>query len=256
MSPSDIAPYEVTDGVAWLTMNRPEAHNALSKDLRDGIREGFTRFRDDDSAKVLVLTGAGDKAFSAGGDLKEMAETSLQVPPPDFLPYLNRSFPLDKPVIAAVNGVAYGGGFLLAQMCDLCLAAEHARFGITEARWGRGAPWAAPLPWLIPPRVAMEILLTAEPISAQRAYEIGLVNRVVPAGELREVAQAMAVGIAANAPLSVRAGKAMVYASAEVGWTAGLAEGDRLFEPAYLSEDAQEGPRAFREKRKPQWKGR
>ncbi|HEY4408659.1 MAG TPA: enoyl-CoA hydratase-related protein [Acidimicrobiia bacterium] len=256
MSPSDIAPYEVTDGVAWLTMNRPEAHNALSKDLRDGIREGFTRFRDDDSAKVLVLTGAGDKAFSAGGDLKEMAETSLQVPPPDFLPYLNRSFPLDKPVIAADNGDAYGGGFLLAQMCDLCLAAEHARFGITEARWGRGAPWAAPLPWLIPPRVAMEILLTAEPISAQRAYEIGLVNRVVPAGELREVAQAMAVGIAANAPLSVRAGKAMVYASAEVGWTAGLAEGDRLFEPAYLSEDAQEGPRAFREKRKPQWKGR
>jgi enoyl-CoA hydratase/carnithine racemase len=256
MSTTDIAPYEVTDGVAWLTMNRPEAHNALSKALRDGIREGFTRFRDDDSAKVLVLTGAGDKAFSAGGDLKEMAETSLKVPPPDFLPYLNRSFPLDKPVIAAVNGVAYGGGFLLAQMCDLCLAADHARFGITEARWGRGAPWAAPLPWLIPPRVAMEILLTAEPISALRAYEIGLVNRVVPAAELRDVAQAMAVGIAANAPLSVRAGKAMVYAAAEVGWTAGLAEGDRLFEPAYLSEDAQEGPRAFREKRKPQWKGR
>src|SRR5205085_4802124 len=197
--------------------------------------------RDDPDAKVLVLTGAGDKAFSAGGDLKEMAETQLKVPPPDFLPYLNRTFPLDKPVIAAVNGVAFGGGFLLAQMCDLCLAAEHARFGITEARWGRGAPWAAPLPWLIPPRVALEMLLTAEPVSAQRAYEIGLVNRVVPGAELRPAAQAMAAGLPAHSPLSVRAGKAMVYAAAEVGWTAALAEGDRPFEPAYRSVDAQQG---------------
>jgi enoyl-CoA hydratase/carnithine racemase len=253
---SGVTLYEVDGGVAWLTMNRPEARNALSKDLRDGIRDGFVRFRDDPDARVLVLTGSGDKAFSAGGDLKEMAETSLKVPGRDFLPYLNRTFPLDKPVIAAVNGVAFGGGFLLAQMCDLCLAADHARFGITEARWGRGAPWAAPLPWLIPPRVAMEMLLTAEPISAERAYEIGLVNRVVPGAELRAAAQAMAAGIAANAPLSVRAGKAMVYAAAEVGWTAALAEGDRLFEPAYLSEDALEGPRAFREKRKPLWKSR
>src|SRR2546423_11494925 len=180
-------------------MSRPEAHNALSRDLRDGIRDGFIRFRDDPAARVLVLTGAGDKAFSAGGDLKEMAETSLKVPPPDFLPYLNRTFPLDKPVIAAVNGVAFGGGFLLAQMCDLCLAAEHARFGITEARWGRGAPWAAPLPWLIPPRVAMELLVTAEPISARRAYEGGLLNKVVPGGQRPGPAPAMAAGVGANA---------------------------------------------------------
>ena len=253
---SDIVIYEVDDGVAWLTMNRPEAHNALSKDLRDGVRDGFTRFRDDPAARVLVLTGAGDKAFSAGGDLKEMAETSLKVPGPDFMPYLNCTFELDKPVIAAVNGVAFGGGFLLAQMCDLCVAADSAQFAVTEVKVGRGSPWAVPLPWLIPPRVAMEMLLTAEPISAQRAYEIGLVNKVVPGPELRAAAQQMAAGIAANAPLSVRAGKAMVYAAAEVGWTAALAEGDRLFEPAYLSEDAQEGPRAFREKRKPRWKGR
>ena len=248
--------YEVEAGVAWLTINRPEAHNALSQAVRDGLWEGFARFRDDTEAKVLVLTGAGEKAFSAGGDLKEMAETSLKVPGPDYIPYLNRTVPVDKPVIAAVNGIAFGGGFLLAQMCDLCIAADHARFAITEARWARGAPWAAPLPWLIPPRVAMEILLTAEPISAARAYEIGLVNRVVPAAELRKTAQEMAAGIAANAPLSVRAAKAMVYASAEMGWTAALEEGDRLFEPVYFSEDAQEGPRAFREKRAPEWKGR
>jgi enoyl-CoA hydratase/carnithine racemase len=102
----------------------------------------------------------------------------------------------------------------------------------------------------------MEMLLTAEPISATRAYEVGLVNRVVPSAELRSTASEMAAMIAGNAPLSVRAGRAMVYAAAEVGWTAALAEGDRLFEPAYLSEDAQEGPRAFREKRRPAWKGR
>src|SRR5204863_8880252 len=135
----------------------------------------------------------------AGGDLKEMAETELKVPPPDFLPYLNRNFPLDKPVIAAVNGAALAGGFLLAQMCDLCIAADHARFGITEARWGRGAPWGAPLPWLIPPRVAMELLVTAEPISARRAYEVGLVNQVVPGPDLRTAAREMAARIAANA---------------------------------------------------------
>ena len=253
---SDIALYETGDGVAWLTMNRPDALNALSKDLRDAIREGFLRFQNDADAKVLVLTGAGEKAFSSGGDLKEMAETRLKVPGLDFVPYLNLTVKVDKPVIAAVNGIAYGGGFLLAQMCDLVVAADHARFGITEARWGRGSPWGAPLPWLIPPRVAMEMLVTAEPITAQRAYEVGLVNRVVPGPELRAATEAMAATIAANAPLSVAAGKAMVYAAAELGWTAALHEADRLYEPAYLSEDAQEGPRAFREKRKPNWQGR
>jgi enoyl-CoA hydratase/carnithine racemase len=163
---------------------------------------------------------------------------------------------VDKPVIAAVNGAALAGGFLLAQMCDLCIAVDHAQFAITEARWGRGAPWAAPLPWLIPPRIALELLLTAEPISAQRAYDVGLVNRVVGRDELRDCAQRMAQGIADNAPLSVRAGKAMVYAASEQGRTGALQAGDRFFEAAYKSEDAQEGPRAFREKRRPVWKGR
>lgn len=248
--------YEVEDGVGWLTIDRAEAANALSEAVRAGLWDSFRWFDADESAAVLVLTGAGDKAFCAGGDLKEMASTSLQVPPPDFLPYLGRNITIDKPVIAAVNGVAYAGGFLLAQQCDLVVAAEHAKFAITEAKWGRGAPWAAPLPRLIPPRVAMELLLTAEPMDAQRAYEVGLVNRVVPGDRLREVAQAMARTIAGNAPLSVRAGKALVHAVAELGESAAWDEGNRLFEPAYLSEDAQEGPRAFREKRPPVWQAR
>jgi enoyl-CoA hydratase/carnithine racemase len=152
--------------------------------------------------------------------------------------------------------VAYAGGFLLAQQVDLCVAAEHARFAITEARVGRGSPWAAPLAWLIPPRAAMELLLTAEPITAQRAYELGLVNKVVPAGDLVAETQRLAMTIADNAPLSVQAGKALVYASAEMGWSAALETGDRIYERVYLSEDGQEGPQAFRDKRKPEWNGR
>lgn len=253
---TDEITYEVSDRIAWLTINRPEARNALNRAVREGLWAGFRRFAEDADAAVLVLTGAGDKAFCAGGDLKEMADTELRVPPPDFLPYLQRSVMVDKPVIAAVNGVAFGGGFLLAQMADLCIVADHAQLGITEARVGRGAPWASPLPWLVPPRVAMELLVTAQPIDAARAYAIGLANAVVPGAELHDAAAAMAATIAANAPLSVRAGKALVYASAELGWRAGLDEGDRIYEPVYLSDDAQEGPRAFREKRAPRWTGR
>lgn len=251
-----VVTYECKDKVAWLTINRPEARNALSRAVRDGLWDGFRRFADDDAAAVLILTGAGEKAFCAGGDLKEMSETALQIPPSDFLPYLQRTVKTDKPVIAAVNGVAFAGGFLLAQMCDLVIAADHATFGITEVKVGRGSPWAAPLPWLVGPRAAMEIMLTGDPLTAQRAYEIGLVNRVVPADGLRETALAIASRIAGNAPLSVRAAKQLVYLSAEHGWSAALEAADALYEPVYLSEDGQEGPRAFKEKREPEWQGR
>jgi enoyl-CoA hydratase/carnithine racemase len=145
-SPADVVLYEVEDQVAWMTINRPEARNALSKAVRDGLWDGFRRFTADGSAAVLVLTGAGEKAFCAGGDLKKMSSTALQIPPPDFLPYLQRTVKTDKPVIAAVNGVAFAGGFLLTQMVDLVIAANHARFAITEAKVGRGSPWAAPCP--------------------------------------------------------------------------------------------------------------
>jgi enoyl-CoA hydratase/carnithine racemase len=256
MTEQQAVTYELRDRVAWITLNRPEARNALNKATRDGVRQAFERFNADDSAAVAVLTGAGDKAFCAGGDLKEMADTSLAIPPRDHMVYLGRTLKVDKPVIAAVNGYAYAGGFLLAQQVDLCIAVDHAKFAITEAKVGRGSPWAGPLAWLIPPRAAMELLLTAEPITAQRAYELGLVNKVVPSADLVVEVQRMAMTIADNAPLSVQAGKALVYASAEMGWTAALDTGDRIYERVYLSEDGQEGPRAFKEKRKPEWKGR
>lgn len=253
---ADVLRYELDgDGVAWLTMRRPGAHNALNAALRTALWAAFRRFAEDAGACVAVLEGEGP-SFCAGGDLEEMAEQEMRVPPPDYLPYLNRTLELDKPVIALVHGAALGGGFLLAQMADLCVASEDARFGITEARWGRGAPWAAPLPWLIPPRAALEMLLLAEPISAVRAYELGLANRVVPRADLRAAGGGIAETVAHNAPLSVRASKAMVYGAADRGWSESLELADRIFAPVYESADAQEGPRAFRERRAPSWRGR
>src|ERR1700738_2918080 len=133
--------YQRDGQVAWLTMDRPESGNALSFDVRQGLWDGFRRFNADEAAAVMVLTGAGESAFCAGGDLKEMADVSLRVPGRDFLPYPGRNLEVEKPLIAAVNGAAYGGGFLLAQICDLCVAAGGAKVAISEARWGRGMPW-------------------------------------------------------------------------------------------------------------------
>ena len=256
MPEAEAVRYRVGGKVAWLVIDRPEARNAINRAVGEGLWDGFRRFDADPDAAVLVLTGAGDAAFCAGADLKEMAALGLTVPPRDLAPHLGHNLQVGKPVIAAVNGVALGGGFLLAQMCDLVVAAEHARFGITEARWGRGAPWAAPLPWLVPPRLALELLLTAEPVGARRAYELGLVNAVVAGERLPAEAGRLATTVAANAPLSVRAAKAMVYASAGRSLRAAVDEGWRLFEPVYRSQDAQEGPRAFIERRPPVWKGR
>ncbi len=244
--------YRVENGVAWLTIERPEARNALNAAVREGLFAGTRRFNDDDTAKVLVLTGAGDKAFCAGGDLKEMAADALTVPPPDFAPQFGRNIEVAKPTIAAVNGVALAGGFLLAQCCDLCIAADHATFAITEVKVGRGAPWAAPLSWLIPPRIALQILLTGDPITASRAHEVGLVNEVVPLADLRGRVQELAERIAANAPLSVLAAKRTAYLSRPDLFE----EAERIWAPVYHSADAQEGPAAFRDKRKPVWTGR
>lgn len=252
MTTNDELRYEVSDGIATITINRPDSRNALNAAVRNGIRASLDSFNSDDHAKVLIITATGNVAFSAGADLKEMSEQHLTVPPDDFIPDLATS----KPVIAAVNGLALGGGFFLAQCADLVMAASHATFGITEARYGRGAPWAAQLPLMIPPRVALELLLTAQPITAFRAQNVGLVNYVVPSGELRAESRALAQQISANAPLSVVAGKAMVRGTLDVILGDARQRANDIWNPVYLSEDAQEGPRAFKEKRAPRWQGR
>lgn len=244
--------YEVFDGIATITINRPEARNALNAAVRDGIRESIARFTKDEQAKVLIITGSGEIAFSAGADLKEMSEQQLTTPEDGFISDLKTH----KPVIAAVNGLAFGGGFFLVQQADLVIAADHATFGITEARHGRGAPWAAQLPLLIGPRIALELLLTAQPISALRAMDIGLINKTVSSNELMDAAREMAQQIAANAPLSVAAGKAMVGNVIENVLGDGGQRAKAIWEQVYQSHDAQEGPLAFKEKRQPNWRGR
>jgi enoyl-CoA hydratase len=248
--------YENRGQVAVITINRPEARNAINTGVREGLVAAWARFEQDRDARVAILTGAGDQAFCAGADLKEMAQRKLGSLPRSFLPTLNVNTPMTKPVIAAVNGVAYAGGWALVQMCDIVVASEAARFAITEAKVGRGMPWAVPLTHMIPQKVLLEILLTGNPISAQRAYEIGFVNHVVPAGQVMAKALEIADTIAENAPLTVAAAKEMVYLATEMGRLAGLEAARHLFDHVYRSEDAQEGPRAFVEKRRPRWQGR
>jgi len=248
--------YEVRDGIAWLTINRPEVRNALNKVARDAFRDAAEAFIADPDALVLIVTGAGDKAFCAGADLKEMAETQMRIPPRDLFLDFTRDVGTDKPIIAAVNGHAFAGGFRIAQMVDLVISADHATYAISEPEVGRGAPWASPLAWIVGPRIALELLTTAQPLSAERMYDLGFVNRIVPFDELLQEAEAMARSIADNAPLSVRAGKKMVYESADLTIQEGFDRADELWEHVYLSEDGQEGPQAFREKRKPVWQGR
>jgi enoyl-CoA hydratase len=243
------------DGIAILTINRPDTRNALARDVRDGLRAAWRRFEDEPALRVAILTGAGDKAFCAGGDLKEMVDTGMAVPPRDMyaLPY--DTIELTKPTIAAVNGVAFAGGWMIAQACDLCVASTTARFAITEVKVGRGSPWASPLIHMIPQRIMMEIILTGKPITAQRAYEIGLVNRLAEPESLLDCALALAAEILDGAPLSVRAGRETVMLATEMGRAAALQAARHASETLYRSGDAQEGPRAFAEKRRPVWKG-
>jgi enoyl-CoA hydratase len=244
------------DGIAVITLNRPEARNALGKDIRAGLFAAWDRFERDPALRVAILTGSGDKAFCAGGDLKEMTELRLTVPPRDMFPVPGDNIELTKPTIAAVNGLAFAGGWMIAQACDLCVASTRAQFAITEVKVGRSSPWAAPLIHMIPQRIMMEIVLTGKPISAQRAYEIGLVNRLVEPDGLMAAALALATEILEGAPLSVMAAREMVMVSTEMGRSAALRAARHVSERVYRSEDAQEGPKAFAEKRRPQWKGR
>lgn len=255
MTEAETVSYEVRDRVAIITLRRPDKLNAMNHAMREAIVAAFKRFDSDGNVAVAILTGEG-RAFCAGADLKEMADTAFGAPPSASIPHLGRTFHVSKPTIAQVNGVAYAGGFLLAQMCDLCTASEDAEFGLTEVRWGRGAPWATPLIWMLPQRIMMELLITGQPMPARRAYELGFVNRISSSERLAEETMALAQVIVANAPLGVKAGRRITYLATEMGRSAALPLSDLCFEEAYSSEDALEGPRAFRERRPPRWQGR
>lgn len=243
------------DGIAVITLNRPQTRNCLSAEVRAGLFAAWDRFERDPALRIAILTGTGTKAFCAGGDLREMVDTGMTEPPREMFPVPYDTVELSKPTIAAVNGAAFAGGWMIAQACDLCVAATTATFAVSEVKVGRSSPWAAPLIHMIPQRIMMEILLTGAPITATRAYEIGLVNRLADPDELLGTAIELATTVLAGAPLSVRAARETVMLATEMGRSAALQAARHASARAYHSADAQEGPAAFAAKRAPRWTG-
>ncbi len=250
-----------------VTIDRPEARNAISLEMGRQLCVVWEDLRDDGELRVAILTGAGDTAFSAGADLKEVGPYYRSMTPVERrergewepgLGGITRNLDPGKPIVAAINGHCLAGGLELALACDVRVAADHATFGLPEVRWGimPGAGGTQRLPRTIPMGLAMELLLTGDPVDAQTALRFGLVNRVVPLDALLEEAKAFARRIAKNAPLSLQA----VRAAARRGVDMTLDEGLRLeqfyAEPLRQSADAQEGLRAFAEKRKPDFQGK
>ena len=251
--------YEKRGRIAYLTINRPDRLNALHPPANSEIRDAMTDFRDDPDAWVAIITGAGERAFSAGNDLKYTAERGRHRRPVGSAPFggITSDFECWKPIIAAVNGFALGGGLELALACDIIVAAEHAEVGLPEVRVGlvAGAGGVHRLPRHVPLKVAMGMMLTGRRIPAQEAYRIGLVNEVVPQSKLMETAEGWASDILKGAPLSVRASKQMAMSG--LPWPFEIAMGRTYseHERAKASDDFVEGPRAFAEKRKPNWTG-
>jgi enoyl-CoA hydratase len=246
---------EVDDGIAVITINRPEARNAVNRDVAQGIAAAVEEFDGSADVRVLILTGAGG-TFSAGMDLKGfLAGESPNVEGRGFGGIAER--PPAKPVIAAVEGYALAGGFEIALSCDLIVASETAKFGLPEVSRGlvAGAGGLLRLPRRVPYHLAMEIALTGDHFTAERMQQAGLVKRVVGAGEALAGARELAARLVRNAPLALAATKRVIVESAD--WDAGEAfarQGELIF-PVFGSADAMEGAAAFAEKRSPVWRG-
>ena len=254
---------ERRDHVLLAILDRPEARNAVNGEMSTLLGRALHEADTDPEVRAVVITGAGEQSFCAGADLKAIARGE------DIFPAENREWGfagmmqqyVSVPVIAAVNGTALGGGCEIALACDLVVAAEHAVFGLPEVKRGliAAAGGAFRLPAQLPHRVAMEMLLTGEPVSADRALDLHLVNRVVPADSLLDEALELAAVIAANAPLAVQGTKRVALGitdgarpSEAFRWTVN----DTEMITVMTSEDAAEGPRAFAEKRAPVWRAR
>jgi crotonobetainyl-CoA hydratase len=252
-------------GVMIVTFNRPQARNAVNQALWIGAGQALAEADRDPEVRVVVLTGAGEQSFCAGADLKALSRGEKIAPDdPEQLAWGFAgvvSHAISKPLIAAVNGTALGGGAEITLACDLAIAAEEASFGLPEVKRGilAAAGGAFRLAQQLPRKAAMEMLLTGDAIDAARALELGLVNAVVPRAQLMEAALALAARIAANAPLSVQASKRIALGIADGRIAADApawAQTRRESAVVMRSEDAREGPRAFAEKRAPIWKGR
>ncbi len=249
--------------VMVITINRPEARNAVNGAVSIGVGDALDEAQHDPEVRAVVITGAGDKSFCAGADLKAISRRENLYHPDHgewgFAGYVHHF--IDKPTIAAVNGTALGGGTELALASDLVVADERAQFGLPEVKRGlvAAAGGVFRIVQQLPRKVGMELLLTGEPITAADAFEWGLINQVVDEGTVLEAALALAARVTVNAPLSVQASKRIAYGvddgvvtDEEAGWQRTMKEMGVLLR----SEDAKEGPLAFAEKREPVWKAR
>jgi enoyl-CoA hydratase/carnithine racemase len=252
--------YEVDGPIARVTIDRPERRNAMSFTVMKGLREAMAGAKTDDAVRVVVLTGAGDKAFCAGADLGGIADTGAAASHDGrgLLAELFREmWGLGKPTIARVRGYALAGGFGLAMACDFVIAADDAAFGTPEIDVGLW-PYMITVPLLrsMPPRKVLELMATGRRVDAAEAARIGFVNRVVPVGELDAAVEELAATLASKSPLVMRWGRDSFYRVLDMAPDDALAYLQSMLTVTSSSEDTAEGVAAFREKRKPEWKGR
>ena len=261
MSTQDVVLYAVDAGIATITLNRPERRNAINIAVAERLHALWEQVEADDSVRVAILTSADCGTFCAGMDLKEAAEIKRDRGV-DILsqirdPFHERMRSVRKPILAAMTGHFAAGGMMLTVNADIRIGLAGTTGAISEAKVGRGSPWAVPMVWMVPQPVLMEMVMTGDPVPVERLHQLGFINYVEPTPDaVRARARAIAERIRNNAPLSVAAAKASVLAAMALGCERGLAEAKRIHEPVYASEDAQEGPRAFAEKRPPRWRGR
>ncbi len=252
---------DVADGIATITLNRPEAMNTMSRELSEGLADAMREVRDNDAVRVAVLTGNG-RAFCAGADLRERNATGRGFSNPADVFNISPgggigAVDTKKPIIAAINGYCLGGGFEMSLQCDLRIASEAATFGLPEITYGffPGGGGPVRLPRFIPQALAAEIVLLGERFDAATALKYGVISRVVPPDQLMETAHTMAARIAGFAPVAVRAVTELMRSQADLPLDRALRLGSSLRWIVGQTEDAREGPRAFVEKRAPQFKG-
>jgi enoyl-CoA hydratase len=253
--------YEKSEGIATITLNRPEALNAFSKEVVDEVLQVLEDVRNDENVRVVVLTGAGEKAFSAGADIKAMKGMNalkareLSLMGEKLCGSLEN---LEKPVIAAINGYALGGGLEVAMACDFRIAVENARVGQTEVNIGLIPGWGGTqrLTRLIGKTKAKELVFSGKMIDAKTAEQLGILNMVVPADKFREAVRQFALELAQKAPVAIKVAKALINKGADMSLDAALALEREGFGVVASTEDLQEGVSAFTEKRKPVFKGK